>query len=442
MPAEIELSGFLQAALSRRRFVVVLAGGTAAVLGACAPQAPAPTPTAAVPTSSPSSPGPVVSPGAAASAAASPAAASSPSPAAQPGLAPSPSPGVSAIAVASPSPASTGLQRIMRNQSPLLLETPVDQLSGPITPNELHFVRQHFDIPTTDAPSWRLRVEGKVSKPLTLSLDQLRALPSRTLTAFIECSGNSRSQFTPRTAGTQWGNGAISVAEWTGVSLSTVLDMAGLAADATSIVGEGADSGKVYRAVPRDKALDPDTLVAYAQNGQPITRENGFPLRLVVPGWGGINSIKWLARLRAVDASFRGFYNDRYYVYETPGLPKKPVQAMGVKSFVTSPTKDAQLAAGTAVMLRGFAYSGLDQVDRVDVSTDDGKTWQSARLLEPNTRWSWVRWEYSWSPSGAGAAVIRSRATDKAGNAQPETVAWNRYGYGYNAIQATPITIG
>ncbi len=340
------------------------------------------------------------------------------------------------------SPPVSGLQRIVRNQTPLLLESPVDQQTELVTPNDLHFVRQHFDIPTLDAASWQLSVEAMVNDPVTLSLDQLQSLPSRSLTAFIECSGNSRGQFTPRTTGTQWGNGAISVATWTGVSLGTLLDMAGLPPDATSIVGEGADSGRVYRAIPLEKALDPDTLVAYAQNGQPLTQQNGFPVRLVVPGWGGINSIKWLARLRAVDASFQGFYNDRYYVYETPGLSKRPVQAMGVKSFITTPAIDAQVPVSAPLTVRGFAYSGLAQVNKVDVSVDDGATWQLARLVEPNMRWAWVRWEYTWDSPSAGPAILKSRATDQAGNVQPDSVAWNRYGYGYNAIQAKPITVG
>ena len=333
-------------------------------------------------------------------------------------------------------------QRIMRSLSPLLLESPVDQQTDLITPNELHFVRQHFDIPTLDAATYQLSVEGKINAPVSLSLGDLQAMPSRTLTAFIECSGNSRSMFTPPATGAQWGNGAISVANWTGVSLGTVLQNVGLAPEVASVVAEGADSGKVYHAIPLEKALDPDTLVAYAQNGQPLTQQNGFPVRLVVPGWGGISSIKWLAHLTAVDASFQGFYNNRYYVYETPGLPKTPVQGLGVKSFIAAPALNAQVPTDTPLTIRGFAYSGLAQVSGVEISTDDAVTWQTAQLLDEPSRWAWVRWEYTWDQPTTGMAVLRSRATDEAGNVQPDTVAWNRYGYGYNAIQARPITIG
>lgn len=340
------------------------------------------------------------------------------------------------------SPPSVPLQRqILKAEGPKLWQAPVNDQVGIITPNSVHFVRNHFDTPMLDAAQWKLEIGGLVQKPYSLTLDELKAMPGKVLTCFIECSGNGRAFFTPKTTGAGWTNGGISVAEWTGVPLKTLLEQADLTDAAVNIVAEGGDSGRVYRALPRAKALDPDTIVAYGQNGEPLTYDNGYPVRLVTPGWGGINSIKWLDKLTAVGADFVGFYNNRYYVYETPGLPKTPVQALSVKSFITSPAKDGQLKAGAPATIRGFAYSGLGQITKVEVSVDGGQSWQPAQLLEPNLRWAWVRWQFSWQSPSAGNVALQSRATDQAGNVQPATVAWNRYGYGYNAIQSVNVTV-
>lgn len=327
------------------------------------------------------------------------------------------------------------------NSSPLLLETRVERLTGVITPNNAHFVRSHFTIPTIDAKTWRLNIVGAVKKPRTYTLDDLKKMPRAVVTCFIECSGNTRGLFQPKATGAQWGNGAISVAEWAGVRLATLLEDAGLKPEAVDIVSIGGDSGQVYHAIPRAKALDPDTIVAYSQNGSPLTRENGYPVRLVVPGWTGISHTKWLIQIEAVDHPFVGFYNNRYYVFETPGLPKTPVQAAGVKSFITQPTANAQLLAGQPVTITGFAYSGQAPIKQVDISVDGGATYVMAELVSPVQKWSWVRWQYSWTPQQRGTADLRSRATDQAGNVQPVTVPWNRYGYGYNAIQSVKVQV-
>ncbi len=332
------------------------------------------------------------------------------------------------------------LKRRVFSAAPLLLEAPVNDLQGIITPNRVHFVRSHYNTPMLDADTWSLSVEGAVSRPMRLSLADLTSMPATILTAFIECSGNSRGNFQPRPQGTGWSNGAISVAEWTGVSLARVLQIAGAAADTNVIAAEGLDSGKVYTGIPYEKALDPDTIIAYAQNGEALNRENGYPVRLIVPGWGGIKSIKWLGRIEVVRGPFASYYGDRTYVYETPGLPKTPVQAVGVKSFITRPAADAELLAGRPAAIAGYAYSGHGTITRVEVSVDGGP-WREARLLPPALRWAWVRWQFDWEAPAGGEAVLRSRATDDRGNVQPETVAWNRYGYGYNAIQQTKVKV-
>ena len=342
---------------------------------------------------------------------------------------------------ATDSPPTQALQRRVLSTDPLIAEAPVEDLTGLLVPNRVHFIRTHYGVPEVDAATWTLSVEGAVRQPLQLTLAELQALPSRTLTCFIECSGNSRGQFQPPASGSRWGNGGVSVAEWTGVPLSTVLEAAGASDRAVDVLAEGADGGRVYSAIPVQKALDPDTLVAYAQNGEWLTRENGYPVRLVVPGWGGIRSIKWLTKLTVTDEPWEGYYNNRVYVYETPGLPKTPVQAMGVKSFITRPRAGAELSAGGPVTIQGFAYSGVGQITRVEVSIDGGE-WRAARLLEPVLRWAWVRWQYVWENPTAGEVRLRSRSTDQDGNVQPETVAWNRYGYGNNSIQTVTVRVG
>lgn len=340
------------------------------------------------------------------------------------------------------SPPVEPLQRQILGSSPYLFQAPVDNLRGLLTPNRVHFVRNHYNTPQVDAKTWKLEVQGAVSKPLTLDLTQLQAMPSRTVTAFLECSGNGRAFFQPKTTGAPWTNGGVSVAEWTGVQLSHVLGLAGISPQAVDILSEGSDSGRVFRAIPKVKAMDPDTILAYAQNGEALTYDNGYPVRLLCPGWGGINSIKWIAKITVFDHVFQGFYNDRYYVYETPGLPKTPVQALGVKSFITGPASEASLPAGQPVTVTGFAYSGLGSISKVEVSVDNGQSYQDAQILEPVLRWAWVRWQYVWDKPPSGKATIKSRATDSAGNVQPETVAWNRYGYGNNAIQSRTIQVG
>jgi sulfite oxidase len=351
------------------------------------------------------------------------------------GVAQTPSPGGT--------PAAPGGDEFRKqlNASPLLLETRVERLTGVITPNNAHFVRSHNMIPTIDAKAWRLNIVGAVKNPRTYTLDDLKKMPRAVVTCFIECSGNSRSFFQPKATGAQWVNGAISVAEWAGVRLATLLEDAGLKPEAVDIVSIGGDSGQVYHAIPRAKALDPDTIVAYSQNGSPLTRENGYPVRLVVPGWTGISHTKWLIQIEAVDHPFVGFYNNRYYVFETPGLPKTPVQAAGVKSFITQPTPNAQLPAGQPVTITGFAYSGQSPIKQVEISIDGGETYVAAEMVSPVQKWAWVRWQYSWTPQERGMADLRSRATDQAGNVQPVAVPWNRYGYGYNAIQSVKVQV-
>jgi DMSO/TMAO reductase YedYZ molybdopterin-dependent catalytic subunit len=274
---------------------------------------------------------------------------------------PSPTPGGAGPPPATPtpnpaylaSPPVDQLQRQILATSPFLFQAPVDNLDGLITPNRVHFVRNHYNTPQLDAKTWKLEVQGAVSKPLTLNLAQLQAMPSRTVVAFIECSGNGRAFFQPKTTGAPWTNGGVSVAEWTGVQLSHLLDLAGIVSNAVDILSEGSDSGRVFRAIPKVKAMDPDTILAYAQNGEALTYDNGYPVRLLSPGWGGINSIKWIAKITVFDHVFEGFYNDRYYVCETPGLPKTPVQALGVKSFITKPVSGASVPAGQAVTISG-----------------------------------------------------------------------------------------
>jgi DMSO/TMAO reductase YedYZ molybdopterin-dependent catalytic subunit len=333
-----------------------------------------------------------------------------------------------------------GTGRWLRNRNPHLEESPLHAIRDVYTPNDLFFVRDHFTDAKIDAATWRLRVHGAVKQELSLSVDDLKRMPATTLPVVVECAGNMRVNFQPKTEGTQWGNGAVSNGEWTGVPLKLLLEQAGLKPEAIEIVCEGGDSGKVIRELPVEKALAPETLVAYQLNGADIPVSNGYPLRLIVPGWVGVAQIKWLARLEARTTPFDSYYNTRHYVLTVPGKPKESYNINRIKSVIIRPVTGAPIKAGP-LLIEGLAWSGSGTITRVEVSVDGNKTWTDAQLLEPRQRWGWTRWQYQIAQPPSGALTLSSRATDDAGNTQPPSVAWNRYGYGYNAIQTVTFTI-
>ncbi|HZU07900.1 MAG TPA: sulfite oxidase [Chloroflexota bacterium] len=336
-----------------------------------------------------------------------------------------------------------GSTNIVHSRTPPLEETRVEELEGLLTPTRNFFIRNHFATPQLDPQTWRLRVEGHVEAPFELTYEELRNLPEqKSVIAFLECAGNGRRRFDPPAEGTPWLHGAAGTAEWTGVPVAVLLERARVRPGAVDLVAEGGDSGRVTRGLPLSVALRPDTLVVWAMNGEPLLPSHGAPVRLFVPGWVGVASIKWLVRLAVIDRPFDGVYNTTRYVYldRPSGRPTEPATVQPVKSYINRPTPDAVLDRGSH-LITGYAWSGYGPIARVEVSTDGGETWAEAQLLEPRLPLAWVRFAYRWEPPAPGTYVLASRATDEQGNVQPETVEWNRQGYHMNAIYRLTVVV-
>ena len=333
-------------------------------------------------------------------------------------------------------------------ESPLNAETPLDFLEDFITPTPLFYLRNHFPVPDTRADSWRLVVDGEVERPLTLSYSELVSLPEQDLTVTIECAGNGRSYFSPNAEGEQWSYGAVGNAVWTGASMKTILEMAGIKALAVEVLCVGADRGSLpdgtaqasfERSLPLETATAPDTLLAWAMNGQPLPAAHGYPLRLIVPGWYGMTAVKWLARITVIAEPFAGFYQQERYVMvqegkdQGRGRPRTlPVTRMEPRALITSPVDGSRLGAGP-IRLKGVAWSGWAPIERVELSLDGGRIWEPTRLVGPSDRRAWRGWEYDWMPRNGGSYQVVARATDAKGNAQPVEASWNKLGYKNNS---------
>jgi DMSO/TMAO reductase YedYZ molybdopterin-dependent catalytic subunit len=318
---------------------------------------------------------------------------------------------------------------------PLNAETPPEGLVHFITPAKLRFVRNHFPVPHFGRQP-ALRIGGAVAQPLALSARDLSELPAVTLTVTTECAGNNRASVAPPVEGENWGSGAVSTAQWTGVPLRAILEKAGLKETAVEVSFGGADAQYV-RSLPLDKALDPDTIVAWEMNGAPIPARFGGPLRLIVPGWYGMASVKWLARIEALVEPFSGEFQSEKYHYAAG----EPVSQMRVKSLLTEPAS-GQVVAREPLVIRGFAWGGEGGIAGVQIAvgrTDDD--WREARLVGPALPHAWRRFELAWTPPWAGRYLLRSRATDRSGATQPDTPQWNEGGYGANAVQQVAVTV-
>jgi len=346
---------------------------------------------------------------------------------------------------------------IPREEKPLNLESPFAALDGPLTPTERFFVRNHFNIPEFEPKTWRLRVEGAVERPLELTYDDLLALPATTAAATLECAGNNRVFLVPKAKGANWGLGAVSTAEWTGVPLAAVLERAGVRPGAVEVILEGADRGRIddepkspgeipfARSLPLAVATRPEVLLAHKMNGAPLPRPHGHPVRAVVPGWYGVASIKWLARIVVTDRPFRGFFQTLDYAYfdRRHGLADLvPITEMQVKAQVARPVRDEVIPRGAAYRVFGAAWSGDSAVARVEVSTDGGKSWADARLLGDPVPHSWRLWEHPWqAPGRAGRVTLLARATDRLGRTQPATRDPDRRTYLINHVLPIEVEI-
>jgi DMSO/TMAO reductase YedYZ molybdopterin-dependent catalytic subunit len=329
---------------------------------------------------------------------------------------------------------SAGL--IIRQKEPTNLETPLDQVDSYLTPTELFYVRSHFPAPRLDLASYRLRIDGAVRNPLSLSYQQLRDMPSETRVAILECAGNSRVFLVPQVAGAQWELGAVGNAEWTGVPLRALLERAGLEEDACEIVLEGADRGtpaepptppgpiSYARSVPRDKALQPEVLIAYRMNGRDLPLDHGYPVRAVVPGHYGMASVKWLTHVHAVREPFQGYWQTSDYGYwdYRDGMPvRRALGEIRLKSQIARPRVYETLAPNQAYVVFGAAWAGETGVTGVAVSTDGGRTWAEAEFLDPAQRHAWRRWKFDWrTPTKPGRYTLLARARDADGGVQPD----------------------
>jgi DMSO/TMAO reductase YedYZ molybdopterin-dependent catalytic subunit len=318
--------------------------------------------------------------------------------------------------------------------------------SGTVVDNTLFFLRSNNPPPALAPEQWQVELVGRVKRPLTLDLAALRALPSVTQECWLECAGNSRSRWNPPGEGNQWDDQAVSNARFTGVPLATVLEQAGVEPDAVEVVASGYDQDgsatPFQRGLPIDVARNGRVLLAYAMNDEPIPWPNGGPVRLLVPGWAGIASVKWPARIEVVDQPFRGYFNaQRYIMVDAAGETVGIVREMPVKAIMAWPNEGERVAPGARTLF-GFAWSGYAPIRQVEVSVDDGQSWSAARLTPGEGDLAWTRWEFDWTPSRSGEAHLHVRATDEAGNTQPAQAEWNKFGYLMNAILQRTVTVG
>jgi DMSO/TMAO reductase YedYZ molybdopterin-dependent catalytic subunit len=322
---------------------------------------------------------------------------------------------------------------------------PLEALRHDVTPAGLHYSLIHFDVPLIDARTWRLQVGGLVERPRAFSLDELRGMRARTLRVTMECAGNGRAQVSPRYPSVPWVEEGVSTAEWTGVPLAEVLTAAGLRAGARDIVFAGADRGvdrdiehSFARSLAPAEAMREDVLLAWAMNGEPLPARHGLPLRLVVPRWYGMASVKWLERIEAIDRPFDGVQQALSYHFRTaPGERGTPCRLMRVNALMAPPglpefySRTRVLQPGS-VQIVGRAWSGEAAIARVEFAVDGA--WRDARLDPPSGEHAWRGWRADWE-AAAGEHELACRATDAMGNVQPLAPLWDLTGFGNNAVQ-------
>ncbi len=344
------------------------------------------------------------------------------------------------------------------------LETPFAVFDGgPITPNDAFYVRYHLaNIPTSiDPAEYRLSVNGHVKRPLRLSLDEIKSIaPTVEVVAVNQCSGNSRGYSSPRVFGAQLGHGAMGNARWTGVPLRAVLEKAGISSGAMQVVFSGLDTPVLpgtpdfRKSLDIEHALSAEPLLAWGMNGEDIPFLNGYPLKLIVPGYFGTYWVKHLSDIEVIDRQFDG--HDAYFMSTAYQLPDNachcvapgtaaaetvPISVLPVRSFITNVTSGDSLPVNASVELRGIAFDGGAGIERVDVSTDGGQSWSAAKLGENLGRYSFRSWTTSVSFAQAGAIVLMVRATNRQGETQPLQASWNHGGYRRHSVEATHVTV-
>jgi sulfite oxidase len=347
-------------------------------------------------------------------------------------------------------------QLIVRSESPADFETPMHLLDkGWITSNDLHYVRCHLQTPKIDVNGWNLVIEGEVNQSVTLTMREIRQLSETSRIVTLECAGNGRVYSDPPVAGLQWEKGAVGTARWTGISLRDVLNKAGVKRTGRHIIMNGMDEPMAsvpdfVRSIPIEKAMHPDTILAYKMNGEDIPSDHGFPLRLIVPGWEAAASTKWIKNIRVSETEADGFFFKTAYRIPNRSVPPGstvdpndmiPYTALDVKSVLTFPLEGTTIRLGASIELRGFAWAGEVDITRVDVSTDFGRTWTAASLDPQRARYAWRRFRHVWKPAMRGSFIVMSRATDSDGRTQPFAPSWNPAGYVYNVVDKVRINV-
>ncbi|OGP53944.1 MAG: oxidase [Deltaproteobacteria bacterium RBG_13_52_11] len=354
-------------------------------------------------------------------------------------------------------PEKTDLIRL--TSRPPQLETPLHYFKELITPNEAVFVRWHIsNIPTSvDLNQWRLKVKGNTERELNLSLDDLKKFEKVTYTAVMQCSGNGRRYFEPRVFGGQWGNGAMANCTWGGVRLKDILNKAGIKPGSVDVSFDALDGPPLpsvpdfVKSLPIDKAIEEDIIVAYEMNGTPPPMLNGFPARLIVPGWYATYWVKSLTEINVLTKPFEGFFmKTAYRIPDTPcgcvppgTAPKStiPINRMTARSLIIEPAKGASIKVNQPAEIKGIAFSGGYSIKEVIVSTDSGKTWREAKLGRDLGRYSWIQFSYPWRPAKPGKYTLMAKATNSIGESQPFEGLWNPSGYLWNMVQKNEVAV-
>lgn len=330
---------------------------------------------------------------------------------------------------------------------------PLEALRYDVTPPGLHYVLVHYDIPALSSAAWRLGLSGCLEQPFSLDLEELRAMPARTVRVTMECAGNGRARYEPRPVSQPWLVEAVGTAEWIGVPLSALLDRAGVRGDAVDVVFTGADHG-IERGVEQDyqrslslaDALTDDVLVAYAMNGHDLPPQHGFPARLVVPGWYGMAHVKWLTSIEVLDHAFTGFQNAVAYRLRTsPDEPGTAITRIEPRALLEPPgfpdfmSRNRFLHPGP-VTLGGRCWSGWAPISTASVSVDGGMSWRPATVEPPADRHAWQRFTFPWD-APPGEHLLMARCTDESGRTQPVSSDWNRGGFTNNSAQQIPVLV-
>jgi DMSO/TMAO reductase YedYZ molybdopterin-dependent catalytic subunit len=352
-------------------------------------------------------------------------------------------------AAAQPPPAPVpGKERlIVRSPRPINLEARLGDLTTYHTPEAVFYVRNNYDAQPVDPAQWTLRVEGEVDQPLVLRLDDLRKLPAFSQDVTLECAGNGRAFHKPRASGIQWEYGAVGNGRWKGVRLADVLALARLRPGARHVAFDGVDKPPTpqapdfIRSVPLWKALERHTMIALELGDRPIPHLHGGPARVLVPGFVGSASIKWVERIVALTQEFDGFYMKSNYTAPRADNDKEiySLQSLEVKSVIVGPAEGDKLTAGR-VSVWGWAWTGEGELTGLDVSTDGGQSWKPGQFSGSWDRYSWRKWEFDWE-ARPGAHTLMARASDSLGRVQPTSRAFNRLGYRWNVIHAIRVDV-